>query len=69
MTPEDEFEAAIWQAMSWFKVTCPHAGLFVDVIVVAARKYASGDSDSLTALRREVIHREAQLVHRGVEDA
>jgi len=55
MTPEDEFEAAIWQAMSRFKATCPHAGLFVDAIVVAARKYASGDSDSLTALRREVL--------------
>jgi hypothetical protein len=52
---EEELEAAIWDAMARFKVTAPDACMFIDSVIIAARKYAAGDSASLTAMRREVL--------------
>src|SRR5215472_15533206 len=56
---EEELESAIWGAIQRFKCTCPDANLFVDAVIVAARHYAAGDSEELTAMRRRILAREA----------
>lgn len=53
-----ELEAMIWAAMKAHKVTTDDAVPFVDAIKTAARRYAAGDSEELTAMRREVLHRD-----------
>jgi hypothetical protein len=57
-TPDDELEAAIWAAMRIHQVTCPTPGAFLDDLKYAAMRYAAGDSDALTAMRREILHRD-----------
>ena len=58
-TNEEVLEAAIWQAMQACKVTIPtDALLFIEMITIAAQRYAAGDSEILTALRRRVLHRD-----------
>ena len=57
-TAEQVLEAAIWESMAAFKVTAPDAVGFIDAVVLAAKHYAAGDSEMLTALRRAILHRE-----------
>ena len=58
MTPEEELEAKIWTAIHRYGVTCGQANNFVTAILVAAKSYAAGDSNDLTAARRAVLDRE-----------
>jgi hypothetical protein len=62
---EGQLEATIWDAMSRHKVTCHDALPFVDAILAAARAYAAGDSDGLTKMRRDVLHRDAAPAQKG----
>lgn len=57
-TPEEEFEAAIWQAMKLYGVTCDEPTAFVISVRASARLYAASDSEELTAYRRAILHRE-----------
>lgn len=66
---EEQLEAAIWQALTRFKVTCPDAMMLVETLMIAARMYAAGDSEELTALRREVLHRESEPARSGQTSA
>jgi hypothetical protein len=54
-----DLEAAIWAAMTAHKVTVKDALPFVAAIMDAARAYSAGDSDTLTALRRDVLRQAA----------
>jgi hypothetical protein len=56
--PEQELEAAIWQSMTAYEVTCPVPVMFLDRMVEIAKRYAAGDSDVLTAIRRGVLDKE-----------
>lgn len=55
---EAQLEAAIWTAMTEHEVTCPRPVKFIDALVIAARSYAAGDSETLTAQRRSILHRD-----------
>lgn len=58
MTSRQELEAGIWSLLAKHDATVHDAVPFVDAVLALADAYASGDSESLTALRREVLHRE-----------
>jgi len=53
---EDELEAVIWDVMRVCRVTATRPIEFVELIKSAAMDYSSGDSDSLTEMRRTVLH-------------
>lgn len=55
---EEELELGIWDAMRRLDVTCSNPDLFVDLILVAARHYAAGDSAIVTELRMEMLRRD-----------
>ena len=62
MSAEEELEAAIWEAMATHGVALAGAAgaLFVDDLVLIAQRYAAGDSEIVTALRRKTLHEEAR---------
>ena len=53
---EEELEATIWAALTRHKVTCAYANDLLADLVAAAVAYAAGDSETLTAARRLVLH-------------
>ena len=53
-----DLEAAIWRLLADHKATVPDALPFIESLLALADAYGSGDSEHLTALRREVLHRE-----------
>ena len=55
-TAEEDLDGAIWMAFKFYKVTCAEPMMFVESVRVAARAYASGDSEALTRARRMVLH-------------
>ena len=57
-TAEGELEAAVWEAMTAYQVTSAEPLKFIDAVILAAKHYAAGDSEMLTALRRKILHRE-----------
>lgn len=56
----EELEAAIWQLMEQHRARVINAWSFVSAVLDLADAYASGDDEKLTALRREVLHRESR---------
>ena len=69
MTSREEFEAGVWSLLERHKATLHNAWLFVDCVLSLADAYGSGDDEKLTALRREVLHREtAPNAHRSASD-
>lgn len=60
MTAEDDFEAAIWTAMNRHHVTTDQPLPFIADILNAAAAYAAGDSETLTAARRALLHHETR---------
>ena len=55
-TPEQQLELAIWRAFRVYRITTTHPLEFVESVMIAARAYGAGDSDTLTAARRMVLH-------------
>lgn len=57
----EELQAAIWLLMSACDVQVGNGAVpFVDTLLLLADAYSSGDSETLTKLRREVLHRESR---------
>ena len=56
-SPEVELAEAIWDAMLHHQVSTPYPVEFCTSVTELAKAYAAGDSDELTAARREVLSR------------
>jgi len=52
---ERELEGAVWDAMRHHQVSTPFPLEFITTVCEAAKAYAAGDSDELTAARRVVL--------------
>jgi hypothetical protein len=57
---KDALEAAVWSLLHRYQATVPDAEWFMDDLLAMIDAYASGDDEHLTALRREVLHREGR---------
>lgn len=57
-TPEQELEAATWEAMTLCRATVPDALRFIELLTFAAQRYAAGDSEIVAELRRKVLERD-----------
>ncbi len=57
----DDLEAVIWHALRGLRspTGAPARSVIVDEILTAADAYAAGDSDGLTAIRRDVLRHAA----------
>ena len=54
----DDLEAALWQLLKRYMVTCADPVRFIDEIKALATAYAAGDADELTAARRAVLFKD-----------
>lgn len=55
---EERLEAEVWQVLTRYRVTCDDAAALVDALMLVAQRYAAGDSEIVTELRRRVLHRD-----------
>lgn len=58
VTGREELEAAIWALLERHGAHVPNAQKYVTTLLSFADAYSSGDSETLTRLRRQVLHRE-----------
>ncbi len=65
MSAPEELEAAIWQAMTTYRITCPDPARFVAALAVAVLAWAEHDPHDgplSVAVRRRLLHMETARV-------